>query len=175
MKLVVTASGPTLDAAVDPRFGRCPYFLVVETDDLTFEAVENPNATADAGAGIRSAQMMAEKGAKALLTGNCGPNAFRTLSAAGIQVVVGCSGTVRQTVEAFALGQLGSTAEPNVAAHFGSSDPATGAQSPPSQAAGQGMGPGMETTRGRGMGRGGGMGRGWGKGMGRGRRRGGNG
>lgn len=62
MKIAVTVTEPSLDGAVDPRFGRCPYFLIVETDDLAFEAVENPNVTLGGGAGIQSAQFMNEKG-----------------------------------------------------------------------------------------------------------------
>lgn len=175
MKIVVTATQPSLDAAVDPRFGRCPYFLIVETDDLAFEAVENPNVALGGGAGIQSAQLMNEKGVRFVLTGNCGPNAHRTLSAAGVQVIVGCSGVARDVVEKFTAGQLHAANEPNVASHFGTGSPnadgqaaparqfpATGAaQEPP--VGGMGMGRGGQ---GQGMGRGGGRGRGMGRGMG---------
>ena len=106
MKVAVTATGPSLDAAMDPRFGRCSYFVLVETDDMTFEAIENANSSLGGGAGIQSAQLMAQKGVKAVLTGNCGPNAHQTLSAAGIDVFVGCSGTVSEAVERFKSGQL---------------------------------------------------------------------
>jgi predicted Fe-Mo cluster-binding NifX family protein len=82
MKIAVTTSAPDLQAQIDPRFGRCPYFLIVETDDLSFEAVENPNLGLSSGAGIQSAQLLAERGVKQVLTGNCGPNAHSTLSAA---------------------------------------------------------------------------------------------
>ncbi|RPJ51452.1 MAG: hypothetical protein EHM23_34105, partial [Acidobacteria bacterium] len=60
MKIAVTATAPDLQAQIDPRFGRCPYFLIVETDDLSFQAVENPNLTLSSGAGIQSAQLLAE-------------------------------------------------------------------------------------------------------------------
>jgi len=119
MKVAVTATGPSLDAAMDPRFGRCSYFVLVETDDMSFEAVENANSSLGGGAGIQSAQLMAQKGAKAVLTGNCGPNAHQTLSAAGIDVVVGCSGTVSEVVERFKSGQLRAASAPNVAGHAG--------------------------------------------------------
>ncbi len=79
MRIVVTAAGPGLEDRVDPRFGRCPYFLVVDPDTMQFEALENPNLSAAHGAGIQSAQLVAEQGADSVLTGNCGPNAFRTL------------------------------------------------------------------------------------------------
>ena len=119
MKIAVTATGPSLDDAVEPRFGRCPYFLIIDPDSLSFESVENPNAALGGGAGIQSAQLIAEKGAEVVLTGNCGPNAYQTLSAAGIGVVIGCSGTVRQVVEQFKAGQLSPTSQPNVANKFG--------------------------------------------------------
>ena len=141
MKIAITATGPDFDAAVEPRFGRCPYFLIVDTDSLSFESVENPNAALGGGAGIQSAQLIAEKGVEVVLTGNCGPNAYQTLSAAGIGVVIGCSGTVRQVVEQFKAGQLNPAAAANVASKFG-------------MGGGMGGGRGM----GRGMGGGGGMG-----------------
>ena len=82
MKVVVTTEGPDLDSRVDPRFGRCACFLFVEIDDLSFEAVENPNMALGGGAGIQSAQLGSEKGAEVVITGNVGPNAYRTLEAA---------------------------------------------------------------------------------------------
>ncbi len=154
MKIAITAAGTTLDAQVDPRFGRCPCFLIVETDDLSFEAVENPNLSLGGGAGIQSAQLMAEKGVKHVLTGNCGPNAHQTLAAAGIGIVVGCSGIVRAAVEKYKAGQLAPTTAPNVASHHGMGG-----------GAGMGGGPGMGMGGGRGMGRGRGMGKGMGAGV----------
>lgn len=119
MKVAISATGKTLDAAVDPRFGRCSTFLLVETDDMTFEAIDNGNSSLGGGAGIQTAQLVAHKGVKAVLTGNCGPNAHQTLSAAGIDVIVGCSGTVSEVVARFKAGQLQPTAAPNVASHSG--------------------------------------------------------
>ncbi len=119
MRVAVTATGPSLDAALDPRFGRCAYFVFVETEDMTFEAVENANSALGGGAGIQSAQLIAQKGAKVVLTGNCGPNAHQTLGAAGIDVVVGCSGTVSEAVGRFTSGHVQPAAGPNVASHSG--------------------------------------------------------
>ena len=119
MRIAVTSTGPSLDADVDPRFGRCSWFIFVETDDMTFEASENASGSLGGGAGIQSAQLMAKKGARAVLTGNCGLNAHQTLSAAGIDVVVGCSGTVSEMVERFKSGQLRAVSAPNVASHAG--------------------------------------------------------
>ena len=119
MKVAVTSKGTTLDDSVDPRFGRCAHFVIVETDDMSFDAVANSNATAGGGAGIQSAQLVSEKDAKVVLTGNCGPNAFRTLEAAGIQVVIGAGGTVRDAVEEYKTGRLKATGGPNVESHAG--------------------------------------------------------
>jgi len=177
MKIAATATGPTLDDQVDARFGRCAYFLIVDSDTMAFEAVENPNIAVGGGAGIQSAQMMSEKGVQAVLTGNCGPNAFRTFGAAGIQVIVGASGPVRGAIEAFKAGAFSAAEGPSVASHFGvgaggASGPSSGAQAVvPPMGDGMGMGGGMGMGRGRGMGGGGrgmGGGGGGGRGMGRG-------
>jgi len=153
VKIAVTSTGPSLDDQVEPRFGRCTYFLVVDTDTMEFEAIQNPNIAAGGGAGVQSAQLMADKEVSTVLTGNCGPNAFHVFGAAGIQVIVGVTGTVRDAVEQYKQGGLSSASQPNVESHFGMG----GAAGP-----GGGMGGGM----GRGRGIGGGMGRG--QGMGRG-------
>jgi len=108
-----------LDSAIDPRFGRCAYFLLVETDDLSFEAVDNQNNALGGGAGIQTARSIASRGAKAVLTGNCGPNAYRTLEAAGIDVVVGCSGSVADAVTKLKDGQLRAASSPNVSLDAG--------------------------------------------------------
>jgi len=149
MKIAVTSTGPTLDDTVEARFGRCPYFLIIDPGTLEFEPIQNPNIALGGGAGIQSAQLMANKGVSVVLTGNCGPNAFQTFGAAGVQVITGVSGQVRQAVEQYKSGALSSTSAPNVQSHFG-----------------MGMGGGM--GRGGGMGMGRGMGKGMGMGQGRG-------
>jgi predicted Fe-Mo cluster-binding NifX family protein len=101
MKIAVTSTGPNLEAALDPRFGRAQYLLMVDTDTFDFEALQNPNIDAGSGAGIQTAQMIAAQGVQAVLTGNCGPNASQALSAAGITVQLGAKGTVREAVERF--------------------------------------------------------------------------
>ena len=136
MRVAVSADGPTLDAKVDPRFGRCSYFVIVDTDTLDARAVENASAASAQGAGIGTAQMVASEGVNAVLTGNCGPNAYQALAAAGIQVVTGVAGTVREAVEAFKAGRYQPSSQPNVASHFG-----------------MGMGGGMGRGMGGGMGR----------------------
>jgi len=173
MKIAVSTTGPSLDARVDPRFGRCPYFLIIETDDLSFEAVENPNVSLGGGAGIQSAQLMADKGVQYVLTGNCGPNAHQTLSAAGINVIVGCSGTVADGINQFKAGQFSTTGEPNVSSKFGMGAGSSsvlnqpeGIQQQPFASGGMGMGRGGGRGMGGGMGQGGGRGKGGGMGRG---------
>ncbi|MGD8717477.1 MAG: NifB/NifX family molybdenum-iron cluster-binding protein [Candidatus Zixiibacteriota bacterium] len=119
MKVAVTTAEPGLDVAVEERFGRAPYFMIVETDDMSFEAVENPAAEAAGGAGPQAAQAVAELGATAVLTGNCGPKAHRTLQGAGVKTIVGVTGTVREAVERFLAGEYEEATEPNVSGHFG--------------------------------------------------------
>ena len=119
MKIAVTARGTDLDSEVDPRFGRCANFLVVDTESMEVEVVGNTNAGVGGGAGIQSAQLMADRGVKVVLTGNCGPNAFRTLQAAEIEVVVGVSGTVREAVEQYTSGALSAAGGASVGAHYG--------------------------------------------------------
>jgi predicted Fe-Mo cluster-binding NifX family protein len=119
MKIAVTSTGKTLESPVDPRFGRAAYFVLVDTDTGAFEAHDNAqNLNAAQGAGIQSAQTVSRLGAGAVITGHCGPKAFRTLRAAGIQVVVGAEGTVAQAVEAFKSGKLKPAESSDVEGHW---------------------------------------------------------
>ena len=152
MKIAVTSEGRSLDSILDPRFGRCPYFIVVNSDDLSFETIENPGVFLGSGAGIKAAQVLAEKGTQYVLTGNCGPNAHQTLSAAGIKVIVNCSGTIYDAVQKFKNGLLSATEQPNVAGHFGTQ----ANLNTPDISIPAGATPGMGRGMGRGMG--GGMG-----------------
>ncbi|MFH1878150.1 MAG: NifB/NifX family molybdenum-iron cluster-binding protein [Candidatus Omnitrophota bacterium] len=118
-KICVTAEGDNWDANVDPRFGRCKYFIIVDTDTMGFEAITNPNINSMGGAGIQSGQLIAGKQAKALLTGHVGPNAFQTLQAAGVSVITGISGTVKEAVDKYKKGDLKPTVGSSVNSKFG--------------------------------------------------------
>jgi predicted Fe-Mo cluster-binding NifX family protein len=118
-KICITSEGDKLDSKVDPRFGRCQYFVIVDTDTSKFEAVTNPNIDSMGGAGIQSGQFIADKKVKAILTGNVGPNAFQTLQAAGVDVITGISGTVKEAVEQYKEGKLKPTVGPSVNSKFG--------------------------------------------------------
>ncbi|MGY5879421.1 MAG: NifB/NifX family molybdenum-iron cluster-binding protein [Candidatus Thorarchaeota archaeon] len=163
-KICVTSSGPTLESTIDPRFGRCAYFIIADTDSFAFEAISNEAAMASGGAGIRAAQTVAAQNVEAVLTGSAGPNAFPALQASGIKVLVGISGTVKSAIESYSSGSLEELATP------GPANVGKGQGGP-----GRGMGMGRGGGMGMGMGRGGGGGRGGGRGRGGGggRRRGG--
>ena len=144
MRIAVTASQPSLDAQVDPRFGRCAYYVVVDVDTLDSEALPNPNVLAMGGAGIQSAQLIASRGIEIVVSGNYGPNAVQTLNAVGVRALGGVmGGSVRQAVEQFRRGVLQPVSQPTVGPYFG----LDGAPGP-----GRGMGRGGR----RGMGRHGG-------------------
>ena len=147
MKVAVSSNGENLDAQLDPRFGRCSNFLIINPDDMSFEAFNNESAAQGGGAGIQAAQFLASQGVDAVITGNCGPNAVQTLAAAGVELLAGQAGTVKAVVEKFKKGNLRPTSAATVDSHFGM---------------GAGAGPGC----GGGMGRGMGGGRGQGRGMG---------
>lgn len=114
MKIAVSAIAPDLDALVDPRFGRAPYFIIVDPDSMQFETMENSSASAPGGTGISVAQAIVGKGVQVVLTGSCGPNAYEVLSAAGVQIITGVSGTVRDAVLSFKQGKPASTSAPDV-------------------------------------------------------------
>lgn len=167
MKIAVTSTGPDLGSQVDPRFGRCAYFLFIDTDTMGREAIENPNLGLGGGVGIQSAQLMGEKGVQAVLTGNRGPNAYHALSAAGIQIIVGVNGSVREAVEHFKNGVFSGATGPTVQSHFGMGQQVSPGITQKGRPFAPQMGPGQATGGGKGLG----MGRGAGRGMGRGKGR----
>ena len=151
MKIAISAAGENLDALLDPRFGRCQYFIFVEPDSMEFETIPNDSANAMGGAGIQAAQNVANMKAEVVLTGNMGPNAFQTLSAAGIKIITNVSGTVKDAVEKYKAGELKETAVPNATSHSGMGG--NGGRSGGGRVMGHGGGRGS----GRGQGRGGGQ------------------
>jgi len=119
MKIAVTAAAPDINADIDPRFGRCGYFVIADSETMDVDTMENASAAAGGGAGIATAQTIAGKGVEVVLTGNCGPNAYQALSAAGITVVTGVSGKVSDAIEDYKSGKLKVSSQPSVAQHFG--------------------------------------------------------
>jgi len=145
MKVAVSSSGQDIDSHIDPRFGRCAYFLMVETDDMSFEVFDNESAGLGGGAGIQSAQFIISKGAKAVITGNCGPNAVKTLSVGGVEVFLGNTGIVRKVLEKLKNGELTSTNIANASEY-------SGLRGRTSSGRGIGLGGQKGMGRGRGMG-----------------------
>lgn len=152
MKLCVTSSGRSLEDTVDSRFGRSPYLIIVDSETMRYEVIENPAMAASTGAGIQAAQLVSDKGAEVMLTGNVGPNALDTLEAAGLKTVTGLDEImVRQAVEQFNAGHYRYASNPSV-----ESKPPGGSET----ARGMGRGSGGSRGAGRGMGRGRGLGKG---------------
>ena len=141
MKICVTAGATGLDAPVDPRFGRCPFFVIVDIDSMDVSSVAITYAGGASGVGIQAAQINTRQGAKALITGNIGPNAMQTLASANIDVYQLQGVTVMDAVDKFKRGELTKISGPTRPAHGG-------------MGMGQGRGP-MGQGRGAGRGRGG--------------------
>lgn len=119
-RVVVTASGDRTDAPVDPRFGRAARLLLVDVASGRVErALDNGGGvTATQGAGVQAAEAVVRLGAGALITGHCGPKAFRALQAAGVAVFTGAEGTVAEALQLFRDGRLERAADADVHGHW---------------------------------------------------------
>ena len=155
MKIAISVVEPSLDSEVYPRFGRSQYFIVIDPETMQYESVTNPNIEAPSGAGISTAQLVFKKGASVVITGSIGPKAHQALAAAGVRMLTGVSGPVRDAVANFKAGKLLNNAEAGAGLEEGAGM---------LKGTGMGGGVGMGMGGGRGMGRG--MGCGGGKGMG---------
>jgi predicted Fe-Mo cluster-binding NifX family protein len=117
MKIAISATHRSLDADVDPRFGRCMCFVIVETEDNEIKdhkEINNEAIQAMRGAGVQAAQIVANEGAKVVITGNIGPNAFNVLNQTGIKIVTGVTGKVKDAVLKYLKGELKETKQPTV-------------------------------------------------------------
>jgi predicted DNA-binding protein (UPF0251 family)/predicted Fe-Mo cluster-binding NifX family protein len=119
MKIAITSADGTLDGMVDERFGRAKKIVVVDTQTNGQETVDNlPNMNAAQGAGIQTAQNVIQSGAQAVISGHLGPNAFRVLSTAGVEVFTASAMTVREALEAYSNGKLAKLAGADVEGHW---------------------------------------------------------
>ncbi len=119
MKLALSTGGKDLNGALDRRFGRAVGFLIYETTDQSFEIVDNEqNMSAAQGAGIQAAQNVIKTGAEAVITGHCGPKAFKMLKAAGVKVYNSSEETVKASIEKFRTGGLKAASEADVEGHW---------------------------------------------------------
>jgi len=127
MKICVCATGLDLSSQVSPVFGRCPYFVIVNSKTEEFKAIPNPALQAGRGAGVGAAQMAASEGAKAVICGNFGPNAFSVLQMSGIKIYPGVFGlTVKQAIDKYNKGELKEIKVPSVPGRFGFGPPGGG-------------------------------------------------
>ncbi|MBF0375960.1 MAG: NifB/NifX family molybdenum-iron cluster-binding protein [Desulfamplus sp.] len=119
MKVAVSSSGTNLESPLDPRFGRASYFLIIDTDTLAFEVkVNDQNMNLPQGAGIQAGKIVANCGVDCLITGNCGPKAYNVLQSAGVRVVTGVNGNVKEVVERFKNKEFEYSQGPNVDGHW---------------------------------------------------------
>lgn len=119
MKIAICAQGTGLESPVDERFGRAPYFVLVDEKGTVLESLENPAASSAQGAGISAAQALINRQVNAVLTGRVGPKAFRTLKAAKVKIYTGVAGTVKDTLEKYTRGQLSELETENSAPRHG--------------------------------------------------------
>lgn len=119
MKIAITSTDGTLDGMVDERFGRAKKIVVFDTEANSQETVDNTtNMNASQGAGIQTAQNVVQSKAQAVISGHLGPNAFRVLSAAGIEVFTASNMTVREALESYKNGKLSKLAGADVEGHW---------------------------------------------------------
>jgi len=118
VKAAVTSCGQKLVSNTDPRFGRCSWFIVADTETGEYRAVSNEQVNAAQGAGIQAAETICRLGVEALITGHCGPKAFRVLRSAGIKVYTGNQGTVADVLDKLKRGLLKEAEEANVEGHW---------------------------------------------------------
>ena len=119
MKIAVSSTGKSLQDKVDPRFGRAKGFVIFDTESGESRPVDNAqNLNALQGAGIQAADTVISQGAEVLITGHCGPKAFRTLQAAGVKIYLGAMETVGEAIEKFRKGELSLAASADVNGHW---------------------------------------------------------
>ena len=162
MKVAISAYGTDIDSEINPRFGRCDYFLIVDTEDNRVESFPNDNMNLGGGAGIQTAGFVVSKGVQAVITGSCGPNAMDVFKSANVDVFTGQAGTVSQAVARLSRGELSPSDQANAAEKAGMTSVPAGNAGP-----GGGRGSGCRAMGGQGMGMGRGGGRGRSTGMGR--------
>lgn len=119
MKIAITTSGSDLNAPMDSRFGRAARFLIYDLDNKEFTLVKNEqNLNAAQGAGIQAAKTVADSGSQAVISGNCGPKAFKVLGAAGITIYNCNAATVADAIEQYTSGKLQPASDANVEGHW---------------------------------------------------------
>ena len=144
-KVAFSSTGKDLNSLLDPRFGRCDFFVIVDLETEEIEAFENEAKNASGGAGIQAAQSVANRGAYTVVSGNFGPNAFQTLNAAEVAIYTGTGGTIHQNLSDLVNNKLQRINASTVDSHHG--------MNVPQGSGGMGGGRGMRGGRGQGEGR----------------------
>lgn len=119
MKIAITSTGKDLESKIDPRFGRCQYFIVLDPETMEFTAHDNSGVMQRGGAGPIAVKTLSDLGAEIVITGNVGPNAFDALNSAGIKAYIGASGTIKEALEQWKNGELDETEDASVESHTG--------------------------------------------------------
>jgi predicted Fe-Mo cluster-binding NifX family protein len=114
MNICITSQGDTLDQPIDPRFGRAKFFIIYDDQTGRYEALENPHIGGVGGVGVQVGQMMDEKRVEIIITGNIGPNAFKTIRASNITVYTGADGSVNEVLDRYKTGELTPRYNPTV-------------------------------------------------------------
>ncbi len=119
MRIAISSQGKELNANLDPRFGRAAYFIIVDPETMAFEVVENSqNLNLSQGAGIQAGKTIADNKVDVLITGHCGPKAFKVLQGAGVKIMTGAGGTVADAIAQFNSGELETSTEADVDGHW---------------------------------------------------------
>ena len=108
MKIAISSTGKNLESEVDARFGRCPYFLIVEIDDkkmINIKAIENTAAGQMGGAGITAAEIVANEKVSAVITANLGPRALSVFEQFEIKIYQG-QGKIKDVIQKFIKEEL---------------------------------------------------------------------
>ena len=122
MKIALASKGKTISSRIDDRFGRCPYFLVLDTQSMTIETIENPGLKEKNAAGIRACRMLIDNDIDAVVVKNIGHNSLVTLTGAGMDVYTVASGTVSAAIKKVKRGELTATERPTVGFQDGLDD-----------------------------------------------------
>lgn len=118
MKIAIPAEGRELTSLVNQSFGRTAYFVIIDSDSMEYEVLDNQAAQAQGGAGIKAAEAIAATGASVVITYRLGQNAADVLKAAGIKILRAVPGTIQEMVEKYNNAELSELTEIH-AGHFG--------------------------------------------------------
>lgn len=119
MKIAISSSGKDMQSQLDPRFGRASYFIIVDPETMAYAALENKqNINLPQGAGIQAAKTIVDNKADVLITGHCGPKAFKVLQSVGVKLFIGATGSIADALQQYKNGDLEAANEADVEGHW---------------------------------------------------------